>query len=703
MIIESVNWKYLATTSEPDANWYKTDFNDASWYFGQGGLGYGDNDDKTIVPNCNSLYIRTKVTISDVNVVKDLLLDIDYDDAFILYINGVECARSSNVVGSFPPYTGATTIDREAKMYSGGSPERHQLKPSSLVNGTNVIALHILNHGAYSSDMSARVFIHANINSPNQLYYPTPSWFTPPVVISSNLPLIIIDTNGQNITPDSKITANMKVINNPLGVNNSNDTTFEYNNNIGIKVRGFTSAGFPKKSFTVETRNPDASNLNVNLLGLPLENDWVFHGPYPDKSLMRNAIMYHMGNTTGKWSPRTRFFELIINGTYNGAYTLVEKIKIDKNRLNLATLLPQDTIGDEVTGGYVLKLDRPESTDREGIDYWISPYRANTRLQQRQYFLFQDPEGEELHKKQFEYIKKYITDFENALFSNDYKNFSAGYYPYIDIQSFVDYYIMTELARNLDGYRISTFMYKDKDSKGGKLTMGPLWDYDICLGNANFFSAGSPIGWVIDGMGDGDGYAMPFWWQKFRMDPYFNHLLKQRWNFLKTISINTTYINQFIDARAYELREAQVRNFQKWDILNIYVWPNNYISGTYSNEIKILKNWIRDRINWMDSQIQAIPDYTDNENIMSEAISFSASPNPFVDVVNFKYHLSDKGNVEIVIHDMLGREVLRHNEISEPGMQVTPIRIDNSESNIFTYQVLLDGKHVKAGKLIRGN
>ena len=371
--------------------------------------------------------------------------------------------------------------------------------------------------------------------------------------------------------------------------------------------------------------------------------------------------------------------------------------------MNLANVLPQDTLGDEITGGYVLKLDRPESTDVEGIDYWISPYRANTALRQKQYFLFQDPEGGELHKKQFDYIKKYITDFEDAVNSSDYRNLESGYYPYIDIQSFVDYYILTELARNLDGYRISTFLYKNKDSKGGKLTMGPLWGYDIALGNANFFSAGNPEGWVIDGMGDGDWYAMPFWWQKFRLDPYFNHLLKQRWNFLKTVSINTDYINQFIDACAYEMREAQVRNFERWNILNIYVWPNNYISGTYSNELSITKKWIQDRINWMDTQIQAIPDFTGNENIVSDAVSFSASPNPFTDVVNFKYHLSARRKVEIIIHDVLGRKVQHHSSISDPGMQIIPIVISSTESNIFTYQVLVDGKPAGAGKLVRKN
>jgi len=702
MVLESDTWKYLPATSAPPSTWYQPGFSDAAWQSGAGGLGYSDNDDVTTVTNCNSLYIRKQITLPDVSIIKDLLLDIDYDDAFILYINGVECARSSNITGSFPVYNAALTIDHEAKMYSGGTPERFQLKPSMLVKGINVFALHILNQNINSRDLSARVFVHAKIDYFSLLYHSTPSWFVAPISNDSNLPIIFISTNGQNIIQNTKIMADMKVLNSATGFNLFNDTTYEYNNKVGIEIRGFTSSGFPKKSYTVETRNPDSTNLNASLLGMPNENDWVFHGPYPDKSLMRNAIMYNLGNMTGKWSSRTRFFELYINGNYNGVYTLAEKIKNDKNRCNLATLNPQDTIGDELTGGYILKLDRPEATDVDGKDYWISPYRAATTLQQKEYFLFVDPDGENIVQQQRDYIRKYITDFEDAMYSDNYKDRSAGYYPYVDLQSFADYYILTELARNLDGYRISTFLHKDKDSKGGKLTMGPFWDYDICLGNANFFSAGNTAGWVIDGMGNGDAYAMPFWWQKFRLDPYFNSILKQRWNALKTNYINTTYLNSFIDSCAYELRDAQVRNFTKWNILSTYVWPNNYVGGSYANEITYLKNWLRDRILWMNSQIQPIVDITDVQEKNDMVMDLVTYPNPFTDKVNFKFYLANGGRFEIIISDMLGRQVLHYNLTAGPGINTIPINIDKSNpSNVYVYQVLVDGKYRMTGKLVR--
>ena len=704
IIIESDTWKYLPATSEPPANWYQPGFDASSWKSGNGGLGYADNDDATVVPACNSLYIRTQLSLPAVSIIKDLILDIDYDDAFILYINGKECARSTNIIGTLPAYNATLTTDHEAKMYSGGSPERFQLDPSVLVTGNNTFALQILNQTNGSTDLSARVFIHAKINYSGMLYHSTPNWFVAPVKYdSSNLPIIFINTNGQTIIQNTKIMADMKVLNSSTGMNYLKDQVYEYDNKVGIEIRGFTSANFPKKSYTVETRNPDGSNANVKLLGLAKENDWVFHGPYPDKSLMRNALAYNLGNKTGRWSPKTHFFELYINGSYNGVYLLVEKIKVDKNRLNIADLNAADTIGDQVTGGYILKLDRPESTDVEGINYWISPYRANTGLQQKEYFIFHDPDGEDLVKKQRDHIRTYITNFENAMYSDSYKDRAAGYYPYVDLQSFVDYYIITELSRNLDGYRISTFIHKDKDSKGGKMTMGPFWDYDICFGNANFFSAGNTAGWIIDGMGDGDAYAMPFWWQKFRLDPYFNSVLKRRWNELKTNYINTTYLNHVIDSCAYDLRDAQARNFATWNILNTYVWPNNYIGGTYTNELNYLKTWLNARINWMDSQIQAITDIIQGIDEQPDLLlDLATYPNPFIDEVNFKFYLAESGKVDIAIYDLLGQQITVHHETVDPGIHNIPLNVDKTASSgVYLYKLMIDGKTRRTGKLVR--
>jgi len=600
LVIESDEFKYLVPATAPATDWIQINYDDSSWDTGRGGFGYGDGDDQTIVPSTTSIYLRKKLTIPPSVPIHQLLLDIDYDDGFVAYINGTEVARSPNVPPGTPGLSADLSYEREAVMYSGGLPERYILNPEVLSEGDNIMAFHILNMNITSSDLSARIFIHAEVESAQVLFHNTPAWFVKPVTfLSSNLPIIKIDTEGQAIVDEPKITARMKVINNPDGINHFSDTIYEYDGYIGIEIRGNTAQMFPKKSYTVETRLSDGENNNVPLLGMPAENDWVLHGPYSDKSLMRNALAYAIGNSMGGWHPRTRFVEVEINNEYRGVYLFVEKIKIDKNRVDIARLRPEDISGDQLTGGYILRIDRHRP------DCWISPFMGRTGSVEVP-ISYYDPKYEEMTVEQRNYIREYVTDFEYALDGPNYKDPETGYRAYIDVISFIDYFIITELSRDLDGYRVSVYFYKDKDSKGGKLVMYPFWDYNICFGNANFFSAGNPVGWASDGIGAGDWYEIPFWWDKFRTDPYFETLLKYRWEALRENAISKATIDHFIDSCSNLLDEAQARNFEKFNILSTYVWPNNYIGGTYSNEINYLKNWVSDRLDWLDVQIDKI-------------------------------------------------------------------------------------------------
>jgi hypothetical protein len=519
---------------------------------------------------------------------------------------------------------------------------------------------------------------------------------------TSNLPLIFINTQGKTIPDEPKLTALMKVINNANKVNNINDEIFEYEGYIGIETRGNTSQMFfDKKSFSVETRTDSGTNRNVSLLGLPEENDWVLYGPYTDKSLIRNVLAYHLGNSQGWWSPRTRYCEVFINNEYRGVYVLTEKIKIDKNRVNIATLKPEDNSGDELTGGYIMRIDR----DRPGS--WNSPFMGRTGSVDVP-ISYLDPPYDELTIQQRAYIRDYITDFEYALDGNDFKDPEVGYRAFIDLISFIDYFIISELSRNLDGYRCSVYFHKDKDSKGGKLNMSPLWDYDLCFGNGDFFEAFNPVGWVADGLGKGDWYEIPFWWDKLREDPYFNTFLKYRWNELRGKEFSNANIDAFIDSCANVLNDAQKRNFQKFDILGSYVWPNPYIGGSYLNEIDYLKNWIDDRFSWLDSQFDLIIPLSVNE----EATGFFANrnqlviyPNPFTEKVTLRFNLPKNAAVDIIIRNVLGEKMMHQSKVCSPGNNEFIFTSEefNQNGNLFFYTLVVDGEIVQSGKMINSN
>jgi hypothetical protein len=169
---------------------------------------------------------------------------------------------------------------------------------------------------------------------------------------SSNLPLILINTDGQSIKDEERIPAHMGIINNPNGQRNFlTDRYTDYDGRISIELRGSSSTMYDKKSYGFETQDADGENNNVSLLGMPEENDWVLYGPYSDKTLLRNTLPFYIARELGQYASRTAYCELFINDEYLGLYVLMEKVKRDKNRVDIARLKPDDIAGDELTGG----------------------------------------------------------------------------------------------------------------------------------------------------------------------------------------------------------------------------------------------------------------------------------------------------------------------------------------------------------------
>ncbi len=414
---------------------------------------------------------------------------------------------------------------------------------------------------------------------------------------SSNLPIIIINTNSQTIADDPKIACDMGIIYNGAGIRNYVTDSFNnYNGKIAIEIRGSTSQQYPKKSYGVETWDAAGIKLNVSLLGMPSEHDWILYGAYPDKSLMRNEITYSLFSRMQPYSPRYVYCELIINGQYIGVYALIEKIKRDKDRVDIARLDSNDLAGDSLTGGYIIKVDKPTGSASTG---WTSSYQPKVDI------LYHDPEDVELLPQQSNYIRTYVTNFENAVYGANFKNPTTGFRAYVNLPSFVDFFIMQELGRTVDGYRSSSFMYKDKDSKGGKLSCGPMWDFNLSYGNCDYCSSYDTTGWQYDFAVVCPTYTTepPNWWARMLQDTSYTHDVKCRWKQLRTTIFHTDSINAWIDSVALYLNESQQRNFQQWPILGVYVNWNYFIGSTYQQEVNYLKQWFATRSKWMDTHL----------------------------------------------------------------------------------------------------
>ena len=598
VVFDTDTWSYFVGTSEPDANWTNNGFDDSAWLTGPGGFGYGDGDDGTTISAVASVYTRIEFTIVDTSEIDQVILNVDYDDAYVAYLNGIEISRA-NVLGTPPTYSTFSTGLHEAELYLGITPVNVILSATNmglLVSGTNTLTIQTHNESLSSSDMTSRGFLSVGINTTTSNYSPTPSWFIEPVTTTSYLPLIIINTNGQTIVQSPKIMADFGIIYNGTGnINTSTDVQNEYKGKIRIDIRGESSAGFAKKSYGFETVNVLGVDVDAAFLGFPLEEDWILYGPYSDKTLLNNVIIMKLGRQMGQYASRTRMVEVIINDDYKGVYVMMEKIKKDVNRVNIAKLRTNDIAGIELTGGYIFRLDKGANGG------WLSNYDIQGQAGNKLWFQYYYPKDVDIVLPQMNYLIAYVDSFESAINSATFMNTSGKRYnEYIDIYSFIDTYILNEFSKNIDAYGLSSYFNKDK---GGKIKAGPLWDFNLSLGNADYCNGEDYTGWEYDELCQSN----PFWWTNFLTDTMYTRLLKCRWEELRTNLLNTDTITNWIDSMAADLALPASRNYSKWQTLGFYVWPNPWPwPTTYTGVIDKMKAWVTGRLSWMDSNMPGI-------------------------------------------------------------------------------------------------
>lgn len=506
---------------------------------------------------------------------------------------------------------------------------------------------------------------------------------------SSNLPIIVINTNGQSILDEPKITADMGIINNAPGVRNQLTDPFnDFAGKIGIEVRGSSSQSFPKKQYGIETRDANGNGIDAALLGLPPKDDWVLFAPYNDKSLVRDALAYRLGRAMGRYASRVRYCELVLNGQYEGIYILLEKIKRGKSRVDIAKLDPLEISGDDLTGGYIIKIDKSTGSGGDGWSSIIPP--ANRNGNQTIFFLYEYPKSTDIVSQQKLYIKNFIDNFESALNGTNFKDPENGYAKYIDVDSFIDFLIMNEVTKNADGYRLSTYFYKQKDSDGGKLHMGPIWDFNLGFGNVDYCTQGNPEGFVykFNTICGGDYWLIPFWWDRLLQDPTFQSRLGQRWQALRATSLKTSYVHSYIDSVATVLNtESQQRNFLRWPVLGQYVWPNYYVGQTFQDEVSWLKNWVSQRMNWLDLNMPAYIPITGVEPFGSTLVY----PNPNQGTLMVEVSVKHESKVQIEIINLVGGKVARQEFDVQPGKENLTMDLAGVSKGIYFCRITING------------
>ena len=359
-----------------------------------------------------------------------------------------------------------------------------------------------------------------------------------------------------------------------------------YNGIIGIELRGSTSQSlFPKKQYGLETWDADLDDMDVELAGLPSEEDWILHAPYSDKSLINNVLTYDLARQMGRYASRCRWVALTLNDEFQGIYVLMEKLKRDKNRIDV-----QKNKNTDVTGGWVLKIDKSTGEDGE----WQFQTPSGVRVG------YDYPKLEDASDAQKAYIETYFSDLENAL-----NNEPPTYSDFIDVDSWVDYFLLIELTREVDAYRLSAYFSKES---GEKLKAGPVWDLNLGFGNANYCNGASTAGWAFKNC---EVRQIPWWWPKLLADAPFQAAVRARWAELRESTFSLANINSLIDGYVARLGSETIdANFAKWDVLDTYVWPNPepFRGQTHAMYIDRRKTWIADRIAWIDANLIGLPE-----------------------------------------------------------------------------------------------
>ncbi len=625
LIPENADKRVLVPKSSLSDDWKSNlNFDDSSWEIctgSPGGIGYEKNSgyegyisldvgndmhDDGGDPN-NSCLVRIKFNVTNANIssAKYMSLAMSYDDGYAVYLNGTKITE--------------TNVPDPLEWNSASDGEHEHSDPVSinvssnidkLIEGENLLAIHAVNKNSTSSDF----LINAALSIDSKPY----GDFT-----SSNLPIIIIDTHGQGVPYDDRLQVDMGIIYNENGqINNVTDPFNHYDGKIGIEYRGTTSLNFPKKPYRIETTDEAGENNNVSLFGMPEENDWVFHNPYSDKSLIRNVISYKISNDIGRYASRTQLCELVLNNEYQGVYVFMEKIKRDKNRVSIKKLEEEDIEGVALTGGYIIKVDKHSG---ELVDGWDG---------KNVFYQYHYPKPGDIQPEQKEYIQNFMTDFENLMSSDQFDDPETGYSKYIDMESLIDFFIINEVTRNIDGYRLSSYMYKDRDDINPKLIIGPVWDFNLSLGNADYFDGWKTDGWNLDHLiiHTAHEFTPPFWWGVIRETDDFKTKLYERWSELREGVLQTELLLDYIDTVTSTLEDAQNRNFDKWKILGQDIWPNWYVANTYDEEINFMKTWLTNRLQWLDNAIignQPINDLIDITEFEGTTIKGSNDNEPW--------------------------------------------------------------------------
>ena len=425
--------------------------------------------------------------------------------------------------------------------------------------------------------------------------------------LCTHLPLVIIDTDGADIPGkpiadsydqetsftmtsegESMLRARITVIDSDTHNNHPSDTP-DLESEMLIRVRGNSSRYFDKYNYLVRLVDEDGEYQEQEIMGMDAHYEWAMHGPYLDKSLIRNYMWYNIAGEIMDYAPNVRFCEVIINGEYKGLYVMTETITNGvESRLNIS-----EPIDGSTKTGYLLRLDRGGSSPIKNIETFTSYAYRNLQQLDIKY-----PRAGSLTQEMADAIAQEFSDFEKSLYSYDYDTENYGYHHSIDVQSFVDYFIINEFTANYDAGWLSTYIYKDI---GGKYKM-VIWDFNSACNNYTH-----PVN-----LPNHFEMQQNIWYFMLTKDEEFTDRIIRRYRELRKTYLSEQYLDDYIDNVLAYLGPAIERNFEVWGYTfdKEMIDPPERNPQNFEEAIAQLKDYIHERGEWMDKYIVILSQYS---------------------------------------------------------------------------------------------
>ncbi|MDG2465372.1 MAG: CotH kinase family protein [Crocinitomicaceae bacterium] len=514
----------------------------------------------------------------------------------------------------------------------------------------------------------------------------------------SDLPIVVINTNGQSIPDEPKILADMGIIYNGPGVRNyMTNPMNEYDGRIGIERRGNYSASLPQKPYALKLQDNLGNQIDSSLIGMPAEHDWLLVANYNDKSFARNIIPYHIFDEIGHYAPRTKLVDVVLNGEYKGIYLLTEKIKRDANRVDVDDLYPFETAPPDVTGGYILK-----------VDYWDNQNSwqlANSPIDHPTFdihMVYVYPKVVNIVGAQTNFIQNYVDQFETALYGPNFADPINGFRKYISTRSWLDYFIVNELARNGDGFKKSRYFNKEKDHSDGslgKLKAGPVWDFDWAWKDMwdCMYDATDGSEWAYKVNDCNPDVSSPGWFVRMFEDPIFQDEMRCRYEDLRRNVLSESYLHGLVDSVANVVDESQEWHYLTWGHMGAATGTPEVPAPaqTYAEEVQRLKDWITRRLDWLDLNIPGTLNGCSMTGIaeITNEPKVESYPNPFrTDLSLSAEHQPLACTIRIL--DQAGR-LIKLIDVEPSDWVNNALKIDDLNdltTGIYLFEISLDGK-----------